>query len=61
MDVASAEGLRMHDTLGNRPAGGGAWGLPERYRTCRRNPELEERVVCVGDEEVAFADNIHSA
>lgn len=60
MDVASADDLRMHDTLGNRPAGGGSWGLPERHRTFRRNPELEERVVCVGDKEVAFADDIHS-
>lgn len=48
------------DTLGHRLAGGEVWGLPERYRTCRRNPELKERVVCVGDEEVAFADDIHS-
>lgn len=48
------------DACRSRPAGGGAWGLSERYRTFRRNPELEERVVCVGDEEVAFADDIHS-
>lgn len=48
------------DACRSRPAGGGAWGLPERYCTFRRNSELEESAVCVGDEEVAFADDIHS-
>lgn len=52
--------LVSHLATPSSSIGGGSWGLPERYRTCRRNPALEERVVCVGDEEVAFADDIHS-
>ena len=30
------------DACRSRPAGGGAWGLSERYRTFRRNPGFRE-------------------